>query len=106
LAYQALVILPQNFIQRETAHAILYRMKDYYAKQKHFIGGKRSLNEAPNQTLKVEAAVGPLAKPREVKAVGPMRTLLPEAELRRTGRPVMPAVWNSRSPQNRLSTEM
>jgi hypothetical protein len=109
LAYQALVGLPENFIQRETAHAILDGMRDYYAKQNYFTGGERSLNEALNQALKIKAvktAVGLSAKPWEVRAGSHTRTLLPEAELQRTGQPIMLAVWKSRSPQNRLFTEM
>jgi hypothetical protein len=80
LANQALVELPENFIQREAAHAILDGMRDYYAKQNLFIGGERSLNEAL-KTEAVKAAVGP------------------PAELRRTGQPIMLAVWKCRSPQ-------
>lgn len=109
MAYQALVEMPENFIQRETDHAILDGMKDYYAKQNHFIGGERSINKALNQALKIEAAkavVGPPARPWEVRAVSPMRTLLPEAELLRNGQPVMLAMWKSRSSQNRLLAEM
>jgi hypothetical protein len=72
LAYQALVGLPENFVQRETIHAILDGMRDYCAKQKDFIGGERSLIETLNQALKIEAvkvAVRQPVKPWEVRAL-------------------------------------
>jgi hypothetical protein len=48
--------LPVGFIQTEAAHALIDGVRDWEVKQCLLMGGDRTLNEARNQTLKLEAA--------------------------------------------------
>jgi hypothetical protein len=56
LAHRALVGLPVDFIHRKAAHAFVDRVRDRELKQRLPMCGDRSLNEALNQALKLEAA--------------------------------------------------
>jgi hypothetical protein len=59
-----------DFIQRETAHAFFYAVRDQELKQHIFLGGDRSLSEALNRALIPEAAQAaswPTARPRTAK---------------------------------------
>jgi hypothetical protein len=55
LAHQALVGLPVGHIQTEAAH-VFSGIRDREMKQHLLMGGDRTLNEALNQALKLEAA--------------------------------------------------
>jgi hypothetical protein len=56
LAHRALVGLPVGYIQTEAAHAFINGIRDREVKQHLQMGGDRTLNEALNQTVKLEAA--------------------------------------------------
>jgi len=69
LAHRALFGLPVAFIQIEAAHSFIDGVRDRELKQHLLIGGDRTLNEALNQALKLEAekaAAGPPARMREL----------------------------------------
>jgi hypothetical protein len=87
LAHRALVGLPVGYIQMEAAHACIDGVRDREVKQHLLMGGDRTLNEAFNQALKLEAAAWPTARPREMTRVP---TGMPPAppERRRNERPV------------------
>jgi hypothetical protein len=75
LAHQALVSLSETYIQTDAAYKFVDRVKDQELKQHLLMGGKRSLNEACDQVLKLEAAktaAGPPARLWEVRAGAPM----------------------------------
>jgi hypothetical protein len=72
LAHRALVGLPEGHIQTEAAHAIIDGIRDREVKQHLLMGGDRTLNEALNQAVKLEAAKAaawPTARMREVTGV-------------------------------------
>jgi hypothetical protein len=57
--------LPGDFIVREAACAFIYRAGDQDVKQHLLMGGKRTLDEALNQALKLvvlKAAAKPVTK--------------------------------------------
>jgi hypothetical protein len=54
LAHQALVRLPEDFIQRQV-YTSVNGLKDWDMKQHLLMGSERSFNEALNQALKLEA---------------------------------------------------
>jgi hypothetical protein len=56
LAHRALVGLPEGHIQTEAAHAFIDGIRDREVKQHLLMGGDRTLNEALNQAVKLEAA--------------------------------------------------
>jgi hypothetical protein len=56
LAHRALVGFPVGHIQTEAAHSFIDGIRDREVKQNLLMGGDRTLNEALNQTLKLEAA--------------------------------------------------
>jgi hypothetical protein len=90
LAHRAPVGLPIGHIQTEAAHAFINGMWDREVKQHLQMGGDRTLNEALNQALKLEAAkaaAGPTARMREVTRVPTARPPKPP-ERRRSERPV------------------
>ena len=69
LAHRAFVELPVAFIRTEAAHSFIDGVRDRELKQHLLIGGDRTLNEALNQALKLEAekaAAGPPARMREL----------------------------------------
>ena len=69
LAHCAFVGLPVTFIQTEAAHSFIDSVPDWEVKQHLLMGGDRTLNEALNQALKLEAAkvaAGPPARVREL----------------------------------------
>jgi hypothetical protein len=53
LAHQALVRLPEDFIQKEAAYAFVDGVKDQEVKHCLLMVSKRSLSEALNQVLKL-----------------------------------------------------
>ena len=55
LAHRALVGLPVAFFQTGAAHAYIDGIRDRESKQKDLKGGDRTINEALNQAMKVEA---------------------------------------------------
>jgi hypothetical protein len=78
VAHRALVGLPVGYIRTETAHAFIHGIRDREVKQHLLMGGGRTLNEAPNQALKLEAAKAaawPTARMREVTRVPTARPL-------------------------------
>jgi hypothetical protein len=71
LAHRALVGLPVAFIQTEAANSFIDGVRDRELKQDLLMGGDRTLNEALNQALNLEAAkaaAGPKARLRELTA--------------------------------------
>jgi hypothetical protein len=69
LVHRAFVGLPVAFIQAEAAHSFIDGVRDREVKQHLLMGGDRTLNEALNQALKLEAtqkAAGPPARLREL----------------------------------------
>jgi len=69
MARRVLVDLPLAFIQKGAAHAFIDGLRDREVKQHLLMGGDRTLNEAFNQALKLEAAkaaTGPPARLREL----------------------------------------
>jgi hypothetical protein len=56
LAHRALVGLTEGHIQTEAAHAFIDGIRDREVKQHLLLGGDRTLNEALNQAVKLEAA--------------------------------------------------
>jgi hypothetical protein len=65
--HYTLVRLPRDFIQRESDCAVTGGVRYHDVKQLLFITGKRSLIEASNEALRLEAAkaaAGPLPKLR------------------------------------------
>jgi hypothetical protein len=56
LAHRALVGLPEGHIQTEIAHAFIDGIRDREVKQQLLLGDDRTLNEALNQAVKLEAA--------------------------------------------------
>jgi len=96
LAHRAFVGLPVNFIQTEAAHSFIDGLRDREVKQHLLLGGDRTLNEALNQALKLEAAkatAGPPARLRELTGA-PARASQPP-DHRREGRPIC---WQCGSP--------
>jgi hypothetical protein len=90
LAHQALVGLPADHIQTEAAHAFIDVIRDREVKQYLLLGGARTLNEALNQAVKLEAAKAaawPAARLREATRVPTERPPTP-SECRRSERPV------------------
>jgi len=71
MARRALVELPVAFIQTGAAHPFIVGLLDREVKQHLLMGGDRTLNEALNQALKLEAATRPPAKLRELTGVTP-----------------------------------
>ena len=72
LAHRAFLGLPINFIQAETAQSFIDGVQEREVKQHLLLGGDRTLNEALNQALKLEAAketAGPPARLRELTGV-------------------------------------
>jgi hypothetical protein len=66
MARRALVELPVAFVQTGAAHPFIDGLRDWEVKQHLLMGGDRTLNEALNQALKLEAATGPPARLREL----------------------------------------
>jgi hypothetical protein len=90
LAHRALVGLPVGYIQTEAAHAFIDGIRDREVKQHLLMGGGRTLNEALNHALKLEAAraaAWPTARMREVTRVPTARPPTPP-ERHRSERPV------------------
>lgn len=90
LAQRALVGLPVGFIQTEAAHVFIDGVRDREVKHHLPMGDDRTLNEALNQALKLEAAksaAGPPARLREVTRA-PAGTKPPPFQRHRDGRPV------------------
>jgi hypothetical protein len=56
LAHQALVQLPQQFIQREAAHVYVDGISDQEIKHKLLVGGDKMLNKASSLALTQDAA--------------------------------------------------
>jgi hypothetical protein len=56
LAQRALDGFPVNFIQRKAAHAFVDGVRDREVKQHSLIGGDRSLKEALNQAMTLQAS--------------------------------------------------
>jgi hypothetical protein len=66
-------------------------MKDWNVKQHLLMADKRSIKEALNRTLKLQAKKAEAGKPAkmgEVRAGDPKRTWLPATEHHKTGRPL------------------
>jgi hypothetical protein len=106
LAHWALEALPVDFIQREVAHAFIDGLRDRELKYHLLISGDTSLNEALNETRKLEAAMaaaGPPARMRKVTRAS-VGTRLPPSERRGDVRPVC---WQCRivGHFSRVSTE-
>jgi hypothetical protein len=81
--------LPVTFIQTEATHSFIDGVRDREVKQHLLMGGDRTLNEALNQALKLEAvqaAAGPLARLRELTGA-PARASHPP-DRQREGRPL------------------
>jgi hypothetical protein len=90
LSHWSLVGLSVGFIQTEATNAFIDGVRDRKAKLHLLMGGDRTLNEALNQALKLEAAkvaAGPLPRLREVTRA-PSGTTTPPPQRRREGRPV------------------
>jgi hypothetical protein len=97
LAHRALVGLPVGYIHTAAAHASIDGVRDLEVKQHLLMGGDRTLNEALNQALKLEAtkaAAWPTARLREVTRVPTGRPPTPP-ERRRNERPVC---WRCEKP--------
>jgi hypothetical protein len=77
LAHRALLGLPVGHIQTEAAHAFISGIRDQEVKQHPLMGGNRTLNEALNQALKLEAAAWPTVRMREVTRVPTARPPTP-----------------------------
>jgi hypothetical protein len=80
--------LPEDFIQREAACAFIDRARDQDMKQHLLMVGKRSLDEALNQALKLvvlKAAVRPVSKLWDIRAKVSIRRQLLWTEHYRTG---------------------
>jgi len=89
LAHRAFVGLPVAFVQTEAADSFIDSVRDREVKQHLLMGGDRTLNEALNQALKLEAAkaaVGPPARLRELTEA-PARASQPN-DRRREGPPL------------------
>ena len=87
LAHRAFFELPVAFIQAVAAHCFIDAVRDREMKQHLLIGGDRTLNEALDQALKLEAvkaAAGPQARLRELTEA-PARASQPP-DRRREGR--------------------
>jgi hypothetical protein len=90
LAHRAFVGLPEGHIQTEAAHAFIDEIRDWEVKQYLLMGGDRTLNDALNRDLSIEAAKAatrPTARLREVTRVPTGRPPTPP-ERRRNERPV------------------
>jgi hypothetical protein len=88
LAHWALVRLRVEFIQKEATHAFIDRVRDCELKQRLLMDSDRSLSEALNQALKLEAvkaAARPLVRLRRVSK-SPMGMRLSPVEHCRYGR--------------------
>jgi hypothetical protein len=86
LVHRVLVGLPIGYIQTEAAHAFINGIRDREVKQHLLMGGDRTLNEALNQALKLEAAKAaawPTARMREVTRVPTASTRVPTPPERR-----------------------
>jgi hypothetical protein len=97
LAHRAIVGLPVGYIQTEAAHAFSDVVRDREVKQHLLMGGDRTLNEALNQALKLEAAKAaawPTARLRKVTRVPARRPPTPP-ERRQNERPVC---WRCKRP--------
>jgi hypothetical protein len=80
--------LLEDFMQRKTAYVFITGVKDQGMKQHLLMGSKRSLTEALNQALMLEAtkaAATPTIKLWEVRAGVPMGTHTPATECHWTG---------------------
>jgi hypothetical protein len=89
LAHRPLVGLPVAFIQTEAAHFFIDGLRDRELKQHLLMGGDRTLNEALNQALKLEAAkaaAGPPARLREL--IGAPAGASQPTDRRQEGRPL------------------
>jgi hypothetical protein len=89
LAHRAFVGLPVTFVQTEAAHSFIDGVREREVKQHLLRGGHRTLNEALNQALKLEAAkaaAGPPARLRELTGAPARASQLPDR--RRDGRPL------------------
>lgn len=96
LAHRALVGLPVGYIQTKAAHAFIDGVRDREVKQHLILGGDRSLNEALNQALKLEAAKAAAGQPVRLREVTRAPTGGNESvDTRREGRPVC---WQCGSP--------
>jgi hypothetical protein len=96
LAHRALVGLPVGYIQTEAAHSFIDGVRDREVKQHLLLGGDRSLNEALNQALKLEAAKAAAGQPVRLREVTRAPTGGNESvDTRREGRPVC---WQCGSP--------
>jgi hypothetical protein len=87
LAHQVLVGLPIGYIQTEAAHAFIDGVRDREVKQHLLMGSDRTLNEALNQALKLEAAKAaawPTARLWEVTRVPTGRPCTPPERRRKT----------------------
>jgi hypothetical protein len=76
LAHRSFVCIPVAFIQTEATHSLIDGLREREVKQHLLMGGDRTLNEALNQALKLEAAqavAGPPARLRVLNGV-PART--------------------------------
>jgi hypothetical protein len=98
--------LAEDFIQKEVACVFIDEINDHDDNQHLIMSTERSLNEAFDQALKLEAvkaaAVSSL-RLWEVRAVASMRTFSPTTEYCGTE---SPACWRHRSPQKRLVAEL
>jgi hypothetical protein len=94
LAHWALVGLPIGYIQTKAAHAFIDGVRDRVVKQHLLMGGDRTLNEALNQALKLEAAAWTTSRLREVTRV-PTGRPPTSPERRRNERQVS---WRCRKP--------
>ena len=68
LAHRALVGLPVAFVQMEAAHSFIDSIWDWEVKQHLLMGGDRTLNEALNQALKLEAAKVAAGSPARLRS--------------------------------------
>ena len=67
LAHRALVGFPVAFLQTKAAHSFIDGVRDQEVKQNLLMGGDRTLNEALNQTLKLETAKAAAGHPARLR---------------------------------------
>jgi len=88
LAHRAMVGLPVAFVQTETAHSFIDGIRDRELKQHFLMEGDRTLNEALNQALKLEAAKAAVGRPtRMLELTGASARESQPSDCRRERRP-------------------
>jgi hypothetical protein len=97
-----------DFIQKEAAHAFIEEVKNQELKQHLLMGGKRSLNEALTQDLKLVAAKATAGKQARLRGVTRVAkgSRSPPAECHRDGRPVCWQCGESRFPQQTVDRDL